>query len=216
MVEIKFCGLTRREDVRQAALLGARYVGVILTDSPRRVDDSRARELLADTPDAVLRVGVFGTEQPERIAERATSIGLHTVQLHGDPDPAAVARVREHWTGAVWAVQRLRGSDVPGSARELFAVADAVVLDAHSSGALGGTGIALPWKDLRDRLHTLRAGRARLVLAGGLTPENVGVAIDLLQPDVVDVSSGVEASAGVKDVQRMRAFRDAVYTVQAR
>lgn len=216
MVEIKFCGLTRPDDVRQAALLGARYVGVILTDSPRQLDDARARALLARVPDAVLRVGVFGPESPERIAERATAVGLQVVQLHGDPDATAVARVRERWTGAVWAVQRLRGSDVPGSARELFAVADAVVLDAHSFDARGGTGVALPWKELRDRLHALRAGRARLVLAGGLTAENVATAIDLLEPDVVDVSSGIESAPGVKDVARMRAFRDAVYAVQAR
>jgi len=216
VVEIKFCGLTRREDVRQAALLGARYAGVILTESPRQLDDTRARELLAGAPEAVRRVGVFGAEAPERIAERAKEIGLHIVQLHADPDPAAIARLREHWTGTVWAVQRLRGSDVPRSARELFAVADAVVLDAHAFGALGGTGVALPWQELRDRVHSLRAGRARLVLAGGLTPENVGSAIDLLQPDVVDVSSGVETEPGIKDSERMRAFRDAVYSVQAR
>lgn len=216
MVEIKFCGLTRTEDARQAALLGARYAGVILTESRRQVDDTRARELLAAVSEPVRRVGVFGADEPEVIAERAKAIGLHVVQMHGDPEPAGIARLREHWTGEVWAVQRLRGSDVPGRARELFAIADAVVLDAHSVGQLGGTGIALPWKELRDRLHVLRGGRARLVLAGGLTPENVGMAIDLLQPEVVDVSSGVESSPGIKDVQRMRAFRDAVYTVQAR
>ena len=208
--------MTRPEDVRHAALLGARYVGVILTDSPRRLEDDGARMLLAPVPEPVLRVGVFGAESPERIADRANAIGLHVVQLHGDPDAAAVARVRERWTGIVWAVQRVRGSDVPRGARELFAVADAVVLDAHALGPLGGTGVALPWKELRDRVHSLRAGRARLVLAGGLTPDNVGTAIDLLQPDVVDVSSGIESAPGIKDPQRMRAFRDAVYLVQAR
>ena len=216
MVEIKFCGMTRTEDVRQAALLGARYVGVILTGSPRQLEDDAARALLATVPDPVQRVGVFGAESPERIAERAKGIGLHVVQLHGDPDAAAVARLREHWTGTVWAAQRLRGSDVPRGARELFATADAVLLDAHTFGQLGGTGVSLPWKELRDRLHALRGGRARLVLAGGLTPDNVGTAIDLLQPDVVDVSSGIESAPGVKDTRLMRAFRDAVYTVQAR
>ncbi len=180
------------------------------------VVEGTARELLAAAPEPVQRVGVFGPESPERIADRANAIGLHVAQLHGDPDAASVARLRERWTGAVWAVQRLRGSDVPGTARELFGVADAVVLDAHSFDARGGTGMALPWKELCDRIHALRGGRARLVLAGGLTPENVGNAIDLLQPDIVDVSSGIESAPGIKDVHRMRAFRDAVYTVQAR
>lgn len=216
MVEIKFCGLTRPEDARQAALIGARYAGVIFAESARRLDDARATEVLAQVPEGVLRVGVFGPDAPEGIVQRAGALALDVVQLHGDPVGAMVARVREHWSGQVWAVQRLRGSEVPGSARDLFAMADAVVLDAHSAGQLGGTGVALPWKELRDRIHSLRAGRARLVLAGGLNADNVGTAIDLLQPDVVDVSSGVESDVGVKDAGRMRAFRDAVHTVQAR
>ena len=216
MVEMKFCGTTRPEDAREAALLGARYVGVILTDSPRQLDDDQAKKVLAAVPQGVARVGVFGDETPEAIAARATRLGLDIVQLHADPDTVAIARVREHWTGMVWAAQRIRGSDVPSSAVELFAVADAVVLDARIEGKLGGTGMSLPWKDLRDRIHSLRAGRARLVLAGGLTPENVSTAIRLLEPDIVDVSSGVESAPGIKDPERMRAFRDAVFTVQVR
>lgn len=216
MVDIKFCGLSRAEDLREAARLGARYLGVILTESPRQLTDDQARLLLAAAPAGVRRVGVFGAEQPEAIAARATRLGLDVVQLHGDPEVAAIARVREHWGGDVWAVQRVRGTDVPASAVDMFAVADAVVLDTHAFGRLGGTGIALPWAELRDRVHALRAGRARLVLAGGLRAENVGTAIDLLQPDVVDVSSGVESQPGVKRHELMRAFRDAVHTVGAR
>lgn len=216
MVEIKFCGMTRAADASQAAALGARYVGAIFAESPRRLTDDQARDVFAPLPPTVLRVGVFGPEQPERIAERAGQLSLDIIQLHGDPDTRTIARVREHWTGKVWAVQRIRGSEVPGRTVELFAVADAVVLDAHVFGHLGGTGVALPWKELRDRIHSLRAGRARLVLAGGLRPDNVAAAVDLLQPDVVDVSSGVEAEPGVKDHERMRAFRDAVHTVEAR
>lgn len=216
MVEMKFCGLMRPEDAREAALVGARYVGVILADGPRRLSDEVAERVLATVPDSVARVGVFGPDQPEEIAGRARRLQLRIAQLHGDPDPATIARVREHWTGEVWAAQRIRGSDVPASAVDLFAVADAVVLDARIEGKLGGTGVSLPWKEIRDRIHSLRAGRARLVLAGGLTPENVGTAIRLLEPDIVDVSSGVEREVGMKDHTRMRAFRDAVYTVQIR
>lgn len=216
MVEIKFCGITRPADASHAAALGARYVGAIFAESPRQLTDNQARDVFALLPRTILRVGVFGPELPERIAERAARLSLDIIQLHGDPDIRTIARVREHWTGKVWAVQRLRGSDVPGRTVELFAVSDAVVLDAHVFGQLGGTGVALPWKELRDRIHSLRAGRARLVLAGGLRPDNVAAAVDLLQPDVVDVSSGVEADVGVKDHERMRAFRDAVHTVQTR
>jgi phosphoribosylanthranilate isomerase len=216
VVEIKFCGMTRPEDAREAAALGARYVGVIFAESPRQLSDDRAREVFSVLPKTVARVGVFGADLPERIARRATQLALDVVQLHGDPDTRMIARVREHWTGTVWAVQRLRGSDVPRTGAELFAVADAVVLDANVSGKLGGSGVSLPWKEIRDRIHFLRAGRARLVLAGGLRPENVATAIDLLQPDVVDVSSGVESEVGTKDHARMRAFRDAVQAVETR
>jgi len=216
MVEVKYCGLMRPEDAREAALLGARYAGVILADGPRKLIDDVAVRVLAAVPNPVSRVGVFGDDQPEEIAERARRLRIDVVQLHGDPTAATIARVREHWTGDVWAVQRIRGSDVPASAVDLFAVADAVVLDARMDGKLGGTGVALPWKDIRDRIHSLRAGRARLVLAGGLTPDNVGTAIRLLEPDVVDVSSGVEREVGAKDHSLMRAFRDAVYSVQIR
>jgi phosphoribosylanthranilate isomerase len=213
MVEIKFCGLTRAGDAAQAASLGASYVGVIFAESPRKLAYDCAREVFAAVPKHVNRVGVFGTDQPEVIAERAATLGLDVVQLHSDPDTRVVARIREHWDGKVWAVQRIRGSDVPRSAVELFAVADAVVLDAQIPGRLGGTGVQLPWKEIRDRVSSLRAGRARLVLAGGLRAENVALAVNLLQPDVVDVSSGVEISVGVKDHGRMRAFRDAVHAV---
>jgi phosphoribosylanthranilate isomerase len=216
MVEIKFCGMMRPADASHAASLGVRYVGVIFAESPRKLTDDKARDVFSVLPKSVARVGVFGNEVPERIAERAAKLSLDVVQLHGDPDTRTIARVREHWTGEVWAVQRIRGSDVPGKTVELFAAADAVVFDAHVLGELGGTGVALPWKDLRDRVHSLRAGRARLVLAGGLRAENVVAAVDLLQPDVVDVSSGVESEVGVKDHARMRAFRDAVQTVRIR
>jgi phosphoribosylanthranilate isomerase len=210
MAEIKFCGLTRPEDAQYAASLGARYIGIILAESPRRLQDDQARRVLAAVPTKVSRVGVFGADPADKIAERATRLGLDVVQLHGDPDASAIARMREWWTGQIWAVQRVRGSDIPREAVELFAVAD-----AHVFGQLGGTGVALPWKELRDRIHSLRAGRARLVLAGGLRPENVTRALDLLQPDVVDVSSGVESAVGIKDHDRMRAFRDAVLAVRA-
>jgi len=83
-------------------------------------------------------------------------------------------------------------------------------LDAHVPGKLGGTGVTLPWAMLIERLQPLRSRAAKLVLAGGLRPENVASAIRVLQPDVVDVSSGVETAPGIKDHARMRAFRDAV------
>jgi len=218
MVEIKFCGMTRPEDARRAAELGARYVGVILAGGPRALSDDAALGVLSavDGNAAVERVGVFGHASPAHIVARARRLGLDIVQLHGDPDPGAVADVRKIWGGKVWAVQRIQGTHIAKAAAALFDVADAVVLDARVPGKLGGTGVALPWIELRAELDPLRARRARVVLAGGLRPENVAAAVEALRPDVVDVSSGVETGVGVKDHDRMRAFRDALQVVSTR
>ena len=222
MVEIKFCGMTRPEDARYATELGARYVGVILAEGPRKLTDEAARRVLAPlaaTSGGVERVGVFGQASPREIVERAKRIGLDVVQLHDDPDAVAVGDLRKLWSGKVWAVQRVEGTTIPAATASLFDVADAVVLDARVAGKLGGTGVALSWIELRPQVERLRAGharRARLVLAGGLRPENVAAAVDALHPDIVDVSSGVEATVGVKDHDRMRAFRDALQTVHSR
>ena len=106
---------------------------------------------------------------------------------------------------------RVRGSRLPAGVERLFESCDAVLLDPRVEGRDGGTGVVLPWESLVEPLSALRAiGPARLVLAGGLRPENVAEAIRTLEPDVVDVSSGVERSPGVKDHERMRAFADAV------
>lgn len=210
MVEIKFCGLTRPDDAREAAAIGARYVGVVFAEGPRQLTDDAAHLVLDRVPMGVSRVGVFGDIKPEQIALRAEKLGLDVVQLHGDPKPRTIVRVRKRWHGRVWAVQRINGADVPATASDLFDAADAIVLDSRVTDKLGGTGVVLPWDELRDRIASIRTSRTRLVIAGGLNAENVARAIQALQPDVVDVSSGVESSPGVKDHEKMRAFRDAV------
>jgi indole-3-glycerol phosphate synthase/phosphoribosylanthranilate isomerase len=205
---VKFCGLTRPEDAAAGVALGASYLGVIFAGGPRLVTSSRAREVLSSAGTA-RRVGVFGAVSATDIAAVARDAELDVVQLHGDPDPAAVELLRRHWDGDVWAVVRCEGDRVPGWTAALFAAADAVVLDAKVPGQLGGTGVTVPWAALRAVLAPWRAGGAPLVLAGGLTPANVGAAVAALAPAVVDVSSGVEIAPGVKDHERMRAFQRA-------
>ena len=207
--EIKFCGMTRAEDVAAAVQLGASHIGVIFAGGPRMVSPSAAAELIRPVPRHVGRVGVFDTRPAAEIAATARAIGLSAVQLHGDPDTATIDALRRDFDGAVWAVLRVAGAELPARAEALFESADAVVLDALVAGRLGGTGVTLPWQTLAAPLARVRHG-ARLVLAGGLRFENVGAAIEALHPDVVDVSSGVESAPGVKDHNRMRAFRDAV------
>jgi len=210
--EIKFCGMMRAEDAREAARLGAAFVGVIFAGGPRQVTIDRAAAVFRGLPRSVRRVGVFSSEHGEIIGESARQLDLHVVQLHGDCDAHDVETLRRRFKGAVWAVLRIANAQIPQRAAELFDAADAVLLDAKVPGKLGGTGVTLPWRDLPEKLARLRSqGGAKLALAGGLRPENVMEAIRLLRPEIVDVSSGVETAPGIKDHARMRAFTDAVH-----
>ena len=205
--EIKFCGLTRSVDAQFAAELGAGYVGVIFAGGPRGRTVEEAAAVLADLPRRVKRVGVFGAQAPDEIASVVSTLGLDVVQLHDGGDPSLVAEVRKRASAEVWAVIRLSRGFLPENSKAIAAIADGIVLDAYVPGAMGGTGVALPWQELADRLEAVRS--TRLILAGGLRPENVARAISLVAPDVVDVSSGVEIEVGIKDHDKMRAFRDA-------
>jgi phosphoribosylanthranilate isomerase len=208
-VEIKFCGLTRPEDAAYAASVGASYVGVIFAGGPRMLTVEQAAVVLGDVPDGVRRVGVFADQTPTDIARIVGVLGLSVVQLHGDVDAARIKAVRSSTNAAIWPVIRVAGDAIPSSIPDLLRVADGLLLDAFVPGSLGGNGIALPWTSLANELRRLR-GPLPIILAGGLRPENVGDAIVALAPDVVDVSSGVERAPGIKDHERMRAFRDAV------
>jgi phosphoribosylanthranilate isomerase len=209
VTEVKFCGLTRREDAEYAVHLGAHYCGVILANGPRRVTPEQAAEIL---PIGVARVGVFGAVPSEDIARIAATLALDVIQLHADPTVDDVERLRPTFGGAIWAALRVTGPSLPDRAASLFAVADAVLLDARVEGALGGTGTTLPWTALAAAVDRARGATGRLVLAGGLTAHNVAGAIGILSPDVVDVSSGVETSPGIKDHARMRAFAAAAHS----
>jgi phosphoribosylanthranilate isomerase len=202
-VEVKFCGLTRPADVAEAVRLGANYVGVVFAGGPRRLTVEAGAALLAGVPETVRRVGVFGRAAPADVADAAHLAERDVVQLHGDPTPADVDAVRRSFEGEVWGVVRLDGAFPPDFDR-LAAASDAVLLDARVPGVLGGSGVALDWERAARGLEGRRTGR--VVLAGGLTPENVASAVALFGPDAVDVSSGVESAPGVKDHARMRAF----------
>ena len=213
-VDIKFCGLMRPEDAREAGALGAAYVGVIFAGGPRQLSPERAALVLDAAGSGVQRVGVFGEAEPHAIAQIARTARLDIAQLHGEPSADAVREVRDAAGVAVWAVVRVVTATPPeGSSQmearieELEQAADALVLDAYVPGQLGGTGVTFDWSVIE---RMARRPHIRLVAAGGLTPANVSAAIRALDPDVVDVSSGVERERGVKDHDRMRAFVAAV------
>ena len=205
LAKVKFCGMTRPQDAALAAEIGATYVGVVFADGPRRVDAVSARRILDAAGDSVKRVGVFGTNDPGAISTTAAEVGLDVVQLHADPSNDDVSAIRRQYNGEIWAAIRIAGTHIPQDAELLFQSADAIVLDARSEKRLGGTGRALPWTDLAVDLARDR-GSSAVVLAGGLKPDNVATAIRTLGPDVVDVSSGVEVSPGIKDPWLMREF----------
>lgn len=208
MPEIKFCGLTRPEDAELAERLGASYLGVIFAGGPRNLSIARAAEVLAGRKRA-RRVGVFGVTDPVYISEVAHELSLHVVQMHTDTGAAEVKRVRTATGLEVWPVIRIGSAGLPPNSHDILAAADAVVLDTHVRGVLGGSGKTFDWASTARSLRSVR-GRTRLVLAGGLTPENVAEGISALQPDVVDVSSGVESAPGIKNPDRMREFAEAV------
>jgi phosphoribosylanthranilate isomerase len=206
-VEVKVCGLTRPEDARAAAELGARYVGVIFAGGPRNLEPTRAGLVLDGAGGEVDRVGVFGDADAATIARTVRGARLDVVQLHADPGPSAVRAIREATGARVWAVVRVDGALEASALKELWEAADALVLDSKTQGVLGGTGMSFDWSAAEQ---AARARAGPLVVAGGLTAANVGEAIESLSPDIVDVSSGVESAPGIKDHARIAEFIEAV------
>ena len=201
--EVKICGLTRSIDAEFADAAGASYLGVIFAGGPRERTPADARAVLSGR--RARKVGVFATQTPAEISEIATLVGLDVIQLHGGADTYRVAEVRAATGLEVWAVVRTSTGVLTDEHEDVADAADALVVDALVPGQLGGNGVALPWLELGESLDAMATGH-RIVLAGGLTPANVAEAIDYVSPMVVDVSSGVESSPGIKDQKLVRAF----------
>jgi phosphoribosylanthranilate isomerase len=206
---VKICGLVRPADAAAAVSAGARYVGAILAGGPRLVAPAQARTVF-DAAGTATRVVVVGHEPVDDIVRHGMEAGADIIQLHGDPSPRMVLDLRERWPGGIWAAMRVPPQSFDAErAAALFAVADGVVIDAWVHGALGGTGVAVDWRTIARPLGVAREhpdASAMLILAGGLTPENVQTGIRTLSPDVVDVSSGVESAPGIKDQVRVQRF----------
>ena len=208
MVEVKICGLTRAVDAEFADAAGAAYLGVIFAGGPRQRSPLEARATLAGR--RARKVGVFATQSPTEISDVAAQVGLDVVQLHGDGDPGRVQAVRAATGLEIWAVVRTADGVLPDHVEELADAADALLIDALVAGKLGGTGASVPWGMLGESLDAMESGH-RIVLAGGLTADNVAEAIGYVSPMIVDVSSGVESAPGVKDHARIRSFIAAVH-----
>ena len=210
MTRIKFCGLCRPEDAAHAASLGAEFGGVILTESPRRVDIERAVEIFEAAPQ-LKRVGVVTREPLAKLLKNASIADLDVIQIHGHLSPDDHAGLRDEFEGAIWSVvgvDRDTGK-LSSDWKRTADFSDAILLDTSVGGRSGGTGTPFPW-DVAASLVQEISREIPVVLAGGLSPENVGAAIGALHPAVVDVSSGVEISPGVKSPGLMSAFALAV------
>lgn len=208
--KVKICGLMRPKDAEAAASAGADYLGVVFAEGKRRVAAARGREILDEaSASGARRVGVFGASNGDEILRAATSARLDVLQLTGEFAGDELSYVRQHFSGTLWGVERVPPDGIAAERWARWNEVDAVVVDTWSAGALGGTGVPFDWAAAASAIAALR-GQRPIVLAGGLTPDNVARGIMILAPDVVDVSSGVERIAGEKDPTRIAAFVRAV------
>ncbi|MBG6508449.1 phosphoribosylanthranilate isomerase [Pseudomonas aeruginosa] len=200
-VRIKICGITRVEDALAAAAAGADAIGLVFyAKSPRAVDIHRAREIVRALPPFVTSVGLFVNASRCELGEILDAVPLDLLQFHGDE---RAEDCEGHRRPYLKALRMKPGDDIVGRAAA-YPGAAGILLDTYVEGVPGGTGAAFDWSLVPTDL-----GKP-LVLAGGLTPDNVGRAVEQVKPYAVDVSGGVEASKGVKDAARVRAFVDAV------
>jgi len=197
MVRVKICGITNVRDARLAARFGADALGFnFYKGSPRYIQPERARAIIAALPPFVSTVGIFVNEAPERINEIAGLCRLDAVQLSGDESPAQADRIR-----GVRRIKGIRVRDERDIARCRRYRVDAYLLDAYVEGLQGGTGMTFNWELAREAQEF-----GPVILAGGLTPENVDEAVRIARPYAVDTASGVEERPGIKDRELMAEF----------
>lgn len=203
MSRVKICGITNLEDALAAVEAGADLLGFnFYARSPRCVSPADARRIVERLPEGVEGIGVFVNEAgPAEVERIARECGLSAVQLHGDETPEFCRGLRGLKT--IKAL-RVRADYNPAAAASYGT--DAVLLDAYAPDAYGGTGHTFDWTLARRT----RDAVSRLILAGGLTPENVAEAIGAVEPYAVDVCSGVETSPGRKSFHLMRRFIERV------
>lgn len=203
-LRVKICGLTRNDDARLAERLGADLLGFVLSRGfGRSVPEENARNVTRGT--TLERVAVLVDEPVERAARLARSIDAAVIQLHGSESPETVGELRNVGDWRVWKALRARSlEDVARAVLDYGPLVDGLLLEGWKPGVTGGGGARLELRP-EDVRREMADGPA-LVLAGGLTPDNVAEAVSAFDPDVVDVSSGVETTPGRKDAERMRRF----------
>jgi len=218
MFRIKICGITSVEDACAAIHAGADAIGLNFYEkSPRCVEPEMANKIASGIPLSAIPVGLFVNHSAEGIRAICKQVGLHVIQLHGDEPPEFLGQLNRNYD--IIRARRVSEKGLEEIKEDLQACSDlsgfcpdTILLDAESPGEYGGTGKTISWTGLSDHHDQLGVP---LILAGGLTPENVAEAIHTVRPHGVDVASGVESSPGVKDRAKMQAFVEAAQTALA-
>lgn len=200
---IKICGITRPEDGLLAARAGADAIGLVFyAPSPRAVTAEQAAAICAALPPFVTTVGLFVDASRQAIEQVLAEVPLDLLQFHGDEAADFCDRFKRPW---IKAIRMSEGIDLAEQA-ERFQAAQGLLLDSFQQGLPGGTGHAFDWARIPTGLQM------PIILAGGLRPENIQQAVHEVRPWAVDVSSGVEASKGIKDADQINAFMRGVHT----
>ncbi len=212
-VDAKICGLTRPADAALAATHGAWRLGVIFAGGPRQVSQARAREIVA-AAGAVPVIGVYRSQDVATILQISKAVGLRGAQLHGDYRDESARRLQESGLEVWRVVSLLPGRPTESQIEGCLAHADVLLVEPRHVDGRGGKGIVL---DPQLALEARRAVRGvRFALAGGLTAGAVAEAIRVVEPDAVDVSSGIEIAPGVKDPAQLIRFLEQVRDPHAR
>lgn len=205
MTLIKICGITNLNDAHAAVAAGADALGFnFYKPSPRYIAPESAREIINTLPDSLLTVGVFVNEgSPEAVRSIANQAGVKAVQLHGDESPdycrALDSVIKTFAVSGDFDLEQLQAYEV-----------DAIMLDTKDNRLRGGTGRVFDWS-IAQQVSQLNP---KLYLAGGLSPENIREAVEMVQPYAVDACSSLEDKPGIKNHERMRVFVDAVRSVK--
>ena len=202
MTKAKICGLSTPETMTTALENGADFVGLVFyPPSPRHVDIEVAKYLANFVSDNVGIVGLFVNPNDQTLQEVLNDVPLSMIQLHGGERPSRVTEIKETFGLPVMKAVPIESKDSLQSIAEYEEVADWLLFDAKGEKLPGGNGVAFDWNILKGY-----SGSKPWMLAGGLTPANLSEALEILSPDAVDVSSGVESAAGQKDVAKIEAF----------
>lgn len=206
ITRVKMCGMTRADDVQAAVELGAAAIGLIFyPQSPRAVTIEQAQGIIAELPPFITIVGVFVDADQEYVTEAIKQIPLDLLQFHGHESAVYCRRFHRPY---IKAIAMHKETDLMKECTT-YADAKALLLDAQQKDKPGGTGTRFEWSLVPKHLPK------PIILAGGLTPENVSRAIIEVQPYAVDVTSGIEANKGIKDIHKMRQFMTAVNHITA-